>query len=91
MEKVIIKEEVDILQIEEAIILLKSKSESLFVFWLMIKDLGGPQVLQVDPKTEAQVFKIEKHIKNIPTRIPVDSICFTSSITVLINRRINNS
>ena len=56
MEKVIIKQQVDILQVEEAIILLKSKSESLFVLWLMVEDFRGLQILQVDPETEAQVF-----------------------------------
>ena len=63
MEKVIIKQQVDILQVEEAIILLKSKSKSLFVLWLMVEDFRGLQILQVDPETEAQVFWIRKHDK----------------------------
>ena len=53
MEKVIIKQQVDILQVEEAIILLKSKAKSLLVFGLMVKDFRGPQILQIQPETEA--------------------------------------
>ena len=45
MKKVIIKQEVNIFQVKESIILLKSESKSLFILRLMVKDLRSPQVL----------------------------------------------
>ena len=57
MEKIIIKEEVDIFQVDESIIFLQREAESLFVFRRIVQYLGGPQIPQFEPETEAEICK----------------------------------
>ena len=55
MEKVVVEKEINILQLDEAIIFLQFETKALFVILPFMQNFGSPQVVKLDPETVAKV------------------------------------
>ena len=55
MEKVVVEKEINILQLDEAIIFLQFETKALLVILPFIQNFGSPQVVKLDPETVAKV------------------------------------